>query len=583
MDQLASLIEALGLTPADGAESVTFAQVVEALASADVSRETHGVARDAFVALRTAAAADGTVSVADLTSLGDAVTSFGERIVASEAAGDLADVVELPEPAATPAAESAEAEQADGTEAEPDAEQTADTEPEAIAASVVTTRPRSVPGSAAPVVAPDEPSFQIGAYGNTSQRPMSELADALGQNVRGGAMLSLPVDVGIRSDPAPDASVIAAAICDGGGSYGFCGFPTLVDEVEVCGTAEWPEAAAFIAGPESATGQAMLRRPPIGVVDAGFRWTSEDAASQILRDENGDPIPDARGNPQVNPDAAEKDCVPVVRGDMELWQKTTYGQCRIVPFDIDPSQLAAVVESIGISNVRNSARMALSFMAGSAMWVAESDESYARTVGNAGARVAETLLNAAHRLAASQGVTQVATDLFVPAWLPSAIVGEGFNRPDIADIWAEVTMRLTAAGVTIRPSLDFFVDDPDFGDVATQLVNANASTWELQPVTGGTIAAPDPIADLATSVPMLLAESGSVQVDVRPVLDVNMTGTPQPVGRTDVVRNSRTIFSEMQMQLALRGCSPIVGTVVCLDPTGTTAEAAARPTTCPVP
>ena len=85
---------------------------------------------------------------------------------------------------------------------------------------------------------------------------------------------------------------------------------------------------------------------------------------------------------------------------------------------------------------------------------------------------------------------------------------------------------------------------------------------------------PGTYAGFPTSVPIILAESGSVTVDIEPFIAVNMSGTPQPVGQSDMRGNRRTIFTESTAYRHHSGCSPLIGLSMCLDPKGVTSAPA---------
>lgn len=560
MDTLTPLIQALGLD-----EGADLDAVLSALATAPPDRDTYALVRALDAALRSTAADDGTDVVAlaaDLERLGESGTAFAARIAAAEAVAGASALDDLPavaEPVAEPEAA-----------ADPEAEATAEAEPEAA------TDPAPIaPGSAAPAVAPIDPdeTIRVGLPGGVEERPLADLAAAMADGLAypGSTRIDVPMRVDIR--PAE----ITAAVCGDTATTGYCGFPALEDGVEVCGTTEWPEAAAFRAlETQRVPGQRVLRRSAIAALGSTFSWGPEERDAQLFRDEAGELVLTPDGRPQLDPDAPQKPCEPILCGEQPLWPDVMRGACRSVDVTIDAEQLAAVRQAMLIAHVRDLARSTLSWLGGQADWV-EGGTGLGELAGpatqrNAAARLISYAAAAAAAIAEAHGVSRTDVDMFAPAWLPSLLAPEGYLRPGGAPApeWASVLSDLAALGVTPRLSIDHFVDT-EADTIATQLTTAGYSTWSTPSAPSGTIAAPGTLVALPTQVPLLFAAAGEIVVDVRDYLAINMTGgLGGPNGREETLRQRRTLFIEQDILRHRRGCAPVIGVLGCLAPQGGT-------------
>lgn len=581
MDLLAQLAAAIGFTPAEGEELTVDAVLAAVLEYIDAEPEAIA-----------AAVGDTAIAPRDLHTMlvslqaenmpADPNTATEAQVAASEAIGEVAGKVsdrvdvQLRAAALTP------------IQPLPDAP--APAEPEAVtepatpgdAGAPADAAPSTAPaGSAQP--APDAPAPAVvarrGQPGEQTEIREGALTDAIAAAVSSRTDQRIEIDMELRSGTAgtPGVSAMAAAVTIGGQEFGYCGFPAMDDSLTVCGTSEWPEAVAYqsLSTPRL-PGQPVLRHNPIRSTNgAGFLWDSEDREAQLLRDGSGDLVPDAQGRPQLDPDAPVKPCVPVICDDDVLTADQMFGRCRVVDAVYPAAQLSALIQTMLNDQVRDAARQSLSWMASQANW----QEPGATILSianrqNAAARFIEGITAALPRIAAPQGVNEIATDLFVPVWFPSVFAGEDYLRPEYIETWATLLAKLTERGVTVRPSLDHFVDtsfDGVSATIATQLTGEGLSTWQLPNFTaGGTIAVPGAYAGFPTSVPIILAESGSVTVDIEPFIAVNMSGPPQPVGQSDLRGNRRTIFTESTAYRHHSGCSPLIGLSMCLDPKGVT-------------
>jgi hypothetical protein len=503
--------------------------------------------------------------LADIEAIGQAAQVIAGRVDVAERAAVIADLDALPEPPAP-----AEPEAVTPPATPGDAGAPADAAPSTAPA-----------GSAQP--APDAPAPAVvarrGQPGEQTEIREGALTDAIAAAVSSRTDQRIEIDMELRSGTAgtPGVSAMAAAVTIGGQEFGYCGFPAMDDSLTVCGTSEWPEAVAYqsLSTPRL-PGQPVLRHNPIRSTNGeGFIWDNNEREAQLLRDNSGDLVLDGQGRPQLDPDAPVKPCVPVICDDDVLTADQMFGRCRVVDAVYPPAKLSALIQTMLNDQVRDAARQSLSWMASQANW----QEPGATILSlanrqNAAARFVEGITAALPRIAAPQGVNEIATDLFVPVWFPSVFSGEDYLRPEYIETWATLLAKLTERGVTVRPSLDHFVDtsfDGVSATIATQLTGEGLSTWQLPNFTaGGTIAVPGSYAGFPTSVPIILAESGSVTVDIEPFIAVNMSGTPQPVGQSDLRGNRRTLFTESTAYRHHSGCSPLIGLSMCLDPNGVT-------------
>jgi hypothetical protein len=583
MTPLETLAAAIGFTPAEG-EPLTVDAVLDAVmafideepeaiaAAVDTAerpslRDIHSMVADVHAAERDRPAS--AEALANIDALSATATQLAERVAVADRFESVGDLDALPEPPAP-----AEPEAVTPPATPGDAGAPADAAPSTAPA-----------GSAQP--APDAPAPAVvarrGQPGEQTEIREGALTDAIAAAVSSRTDQRIEIDMELRSGTAgtPGVSAMAAAVTIGGQEFGYCGFPAMDDSLTVCGTSEWPEAVAYqsLSTPRL-PGQPVLRHNPIRSTNgAGFLWDNDDREAQLLRDGSGDLLLDAQGRPQLDPAAPVKPCVPVICDDDVLTADQMFGRCRVVDAVYPAAQLSALIQTMLNDQVRDAARQSLSWMASQANW----QEPGATILSianrqNAAARFIEGITSALPRIAAPQGVNEIATDLFVPVWFPSVFAGEDYLRSEYIETWATLLAKLTERGVTVRPSLDHFVDtsfDGVSATIATQLTGEGLSTWQLPNFTaGGTIAVPGTYAGFPTSVPVILAESGSVTVDIEPFIAVNMSGTPQPVGQSDMRGNRRTIFTESTAYRHHSGCSPLIGLSMCLDPKGVTSAPA---------
>jgi hypothetical protein len=582
MTPLETLAAAIGFTPAEG-EELTVDAVLDAVmefideepeaiaAAVDTERpslrDIHSMVADVHAAERDRPAS--AEALANIDALSATATQLAERVAVADRFESIADLDALPEPPAP-----AEPEAVTPPATPGDAGAPADAAPSTAPA-----------GSAQP--APDAPAPAVvarrGQPGEQTEIREGALTDAIAAAVSSRTDQRIEIDMELRSGTAgtPGVSAMAAAVTIGGQEFGYCGFPAMDDSITVCGTSEWPEAVAYqsLSTPRL-PGQPVLRHNPIRSTNGeGFIWDNEDREAQLLRDNSGDLVLDGQGRPQLDPDAPVKPSVPVICDDDVLTADQMFGRSRVVDAVYPPAKLSALIQTMLNDQVRDAARQSLSWMASQANW----QEPGATILSlanrqNAAARFIEGITSALPRIAAPQGVNEIATDLFVPVWFPSVFSGEDYLRPEYIETWATLLAKLTERGVTVRPSLDHFVDtsfDGVSATIATQLTGEGLSTWQLPNFTaGGTIAVPGTYAGFPTSVPIILAESGSVTVDIEPFIAVNMSGTPQPVGQSDLRGNRRTIFTESTAYRHHSGCSPLIGLSMCLDPKGVTSAPA---------
>jgi hypothetical protein len=586
MTPLETLAAAIGFTPPEG-EALTVEMVLDAvmefidadegdaqsMAAAVATgerpslRDIHSMVADVHAAERDRPAS--AEALANIDALSATATQLAERIAVADRFESIADLDALPEPPAP-----AEPEAVTPPATPGDAGAPADAAPSTAPA-----------GSAQP--APDAPAPAVvarrGQPGEQTEIREGALTDAIAAAVSSRTDQRIEIDMELRSGTAgtPGVSAMAAAVTIGGQEFGYCGFPAMDDSITVCGTSEWPEAVAYqsLSTPRL-PGQPVLRHNPIRSTNGeGFIWSEADREAQLLRDNSGDLVLDGQGRPQLDPDAPVKPSVPVICDDDVLTADQMFGRSRVVDAVYPPAKLSALIQTMLNDQVRDAARQSLSWMASQANW----QEPGATILSmanrqNAAARFIEGITSALPRIAAPQGVNEIATDLFVPVWFPSVFSGEDYLRPEYIETWATLLAKLTERGVTVRPSLDHFVDtsfDGVSATIATQLTGEGLSTWQLPNFTaGGTIAVPGTYAGFPTSVPIILAESGSVTVDIEPFIAVNMSGTPQPVGQSDLRGNRRTLFTESTAYRHHSGCSPLIGLSMCLDPKGVTSAPA---------
>ncbi len=578
MNLLAQLAEAVGFEAAEG-EELALADVLAAVAEAPASRDVHNL----LVSLHTEQRG-GTPSAQladDLDAIAATATSVAADVAAADRVAQAADLEPLPE--APDTAEGAEEPAAESASPQASSEPTGDATPPAPPA-----------GSAQPVDDTEAPAPVVAFRGQPGdQRPIesAQLADVMAAALasRNTEQFQIAMEQRTGTAGTPGVSAFAAAVCGDGQQFGYCGFPAISNELTVCGTSEWPEAAAFKSlDVDRLPGQPVLRHNPFVATDAGFVWGSTEREAQLLRDESGDLILDAEGRPQLDPDAPQKDCVPVVCDDSTLISDNMLGQCRVVDATYPADKLAALTETMLNEQVRDTARATLTWLAAVANWqVPDATILDASNQANAAARFVEAVARLVPAVAQPQGVNEIETDLFIPAWFPFVFAPEGYLRPDLSDVWASVLARLESMGVMIRPSLDHFVDttfNSTNATIATQLTNAGVSTWELTELSaGGTIASPGEYSEFPSTVPFLLAERNSITVDVDPFIRINMAGEMNPVGQPDLKGNRRTLFTEQSAYRDHDSCSPLVGSWMCLDPQGVTSAAvASQVERCPV-
>jgi hypothetical protein len=388
-------------------------------------------------------------ALANIDALSATATQLAERIAVADRFESIADLDALPEPPAP-----AEPEAVTPPATPGDAGAPADAAPSTAPA-----------GSAQP--APDAPAPAVvarrGQPGEQSEIREGALTDAIAAAVSSRTDQRIEIDMELRSGTAgtPGVSAMAAAVTIGGQEFGYCGFPAMDDSLTVCGTSEWPEAVAYqsLSTPRL-PGQPVLRHNPIRSTNGeGFIWDNEDREAQLLRDGSGDLMLDAQGRPQLDPDAPVKPSVPVICDDDVLTADQMFGRSRVVDAVYPPAKLSALIQTMLNDQVRDAARRSLSWMASQANW----QEPGATILSmanrqNAAARFIEGITSALPRIAAPQGVNEIATDLFVPVWFPSVFSGEDYLRPEYIETWATLLAKLTERGVTVRPSLDHFVD-----------------------------------------------------------------------------------------------------------------------------
>jgi hypothetical protein len=267
----------------------------------------------------------------------------------------------------------------------------------------------------------------------------------------------------LRSGTAgtPGVSAMAAAVTIGGQEFGYCGFPAMDDSLTVCGTSEWPEAVAYqsLSTPRL-PGQPVLRHNPIRSTNGeGFIWDNDDREAQLLRDGSGDLVLDGQGRPQLDPDAPVKPCVPVICDDDVLTADQMFGRCRVVDAVYPPAKLSALIQTMLNDQVRDAARQSLSWMAsaGELAGAGRHDPEHGEPAERRRTLHRSDHLGAApHRRTA--GRQRDRHGPVRPRVVPERVQRRGLPAPEYIETWATLLAKLTERGVTVRPSLDHFVD-----------------------------------------------------------------------------------------------------------------------------